>query len=233
MHRAEHAYVTRIALRQRVVLVVVRSQDGQEALQVAHARLRVTRGSRPHRIALEDVVSTAVVVVDVRSLRLRGVARLLVDLADVGNVVRRPVALRVTRHTHRHVLVQIGSHVLLDGQTWDLLDDPHDVLRLPRAIQIHGHPLRVSDPPRADLVVVGPAVVHLEGVHPRLGVVGEHVAHLASLPVTSLLGSYDEGGHGVGGAVLVQRLVVDGVRRLHGADAEAVHVEIVLRVDEA
>ena len=193
----------------------------------------MTRNSGAHSIASENVVSTAVIVVDVGGLRLRGVARLLVDLADVGDVVRRPVALRVTRATGHHVLVQIGSHVLLDGQTWDLLDDPHDVPRLSRAVQIHRHPLHVSHPLRADLVVVRSAVVHLERVHPRLRVVGEHVAHLASLPITPLRSGYDERGHRVGRAELVESLVVDGVRRLHGADAEAIHIEVVLRVDEA
>ena len=48
-----------------------------------------------------------------------------------------------------------------------------------------------------------------------------------------MISGYDERGHRVGSAVLVQLLVEDGVRRLHRAQTVAVHVEVVLRVDEA
>ena len=44
---------------------------------------------------------------------------------------------------------------------------------------------------------------------------------------------YDERGNRVGSALLVQLLVEDGVRRLQRAQTVAVHVEVVLRVDEA
>ena len=61
----------------------------------------------------------------------------------------------------------------------------------------------------------------------------EHVADLASLRLTARDEGYDERRNGVRRAVLVQLLVVDRVGRLHRADSEPVHVEIVLRVDEA
>lgn len=75
--------------------------------------------------------------------------------------------------------------------------------------------------------------MHREDVHPRLRVSRQHVAHLTSLPLTLLNHAHDERGNCLGHALLVQLVVVDRVRRLHRAQTEVVHVEVVLRVDEA
>lgn len=225
--------VLRVALRQRVRLVVVLAQDLLEVLHRLHVRLRVTPVAYTHRVSLEDVVAAAVVVVQIRRVRLLRVPALLVDLRNVGDVVGRPVALRLTRTSRSHVVVEERGHVLLDRQTGDLLHDPHHVLLLAVAVQVDRHPLPLTASRRAHLVVVRAAVVQSEDVHPRLRASRQHVAHLASLGVTPTIRGHDEGGHGLRHARLVQLVIVDGVRGLHRAQTELVHVKVILRVDEA
>lgn len=79
--------VLRIALGQRVSLVVVLAQNLLEILHCLHIGLRVTAASFAHGISLENVVAAAVVVVQVGRVRLLGVSALLIDLGDEGNVV--------------------------------------------------------------------------------------------------------------------------------------------------
>lgn len=86
-------------------------------------------------------MSRAIVVIVLRSGRLRGIARLLVDLADVRDVVRRPVALSLTRGNRGNRFAERAGDILLDGESGDLLDDPHQILGLLRAVQVHRHPL--------------------------------------------------------------------------------------------
>ena len=91
-------------------------------------------------------MSRAIVVIVLRSGRLRGIARLLVDLADVRDVVRRPVALSLTRGNRGNRFAERAGDILLDGESGDLLDDPHQILGLLRAVQVHRHPLTESFP---------------------------------------------------------------------------------------
>lgn len=112
----------------------------------SRAARRKRKREREYGIALEDVVSRAVVVVVFRGRWLRGIARFLVDFADVGDVVRRPVALSLNRGNRGNRLAERTRDVLLDGESRDLLDDPHQILGLLRAVQVHSHPLTESFP---------------------------------------------------------------------------------------
>lgn len=51
------------------------------------------------------------------------------------------------RSSISNILVQERRHVLLDGQSGDLLHDPHHVLLLAISIQINSHPLTTKRAP--------------------------------------------------------------------------------------
>ena len=160
--------VLRITLGQRVCLVVVLTQNLLEILHRLHIGLRVTPAPLAHGISLENVVAAAVVVVQVGRVGLLGVPALLVDLRDERNVVGGPVPLVFTGRHHAYILLQVGSHILLDRQSGDLLHNPHHILLLAVAVQVDCHPLPIIASSHIHLVVVRTAVVQREDVDPRL-----------------------------------------------------------------
>lgn len=88
-------HVLRVLLGERVGEVAVGAHDLLELLDRLDARLHVTPPLLAHSVPLEDVVATAIVVVVVGHLRLLVVAGSLADLREEGDVVGRPVALRL------------------------------------------------------------------------------------------------------------------------------------------
>ena len=86
-------------------------------------------------------MARAVVVIVFGRGGLRRIAGLLVDFSDVGDVVGGPVALSMNRRNRGNRLAKRGRDVFLDGESRDLLDDPHEVLGLLRAVEVHRHPL--------------------------------------------------------------------------------------------
>lgn len=60
-----------------------------------------------------------------------------------------------------------------------------------------------------------------------LTVVIKKVMHISPLQNT-----YNEGRNSIGRAILVEFLIENGIRGLHRTNSMAIHVEIILRVDE-
>ena len=144
----QFAYVARISLSERIVQIVVRAQNLQEPVEILDERLDEREDRGTNRVTLEDVVSRAVVVVVLRRGGLGRVARSLVDLSDVGDIVGGPVSLSLISRNRSNCLAKRASDIFFDGQSGDLLHDPHQILGLLRSVEVHGHPL-AGKPPAA------------------------------------------------------------------------------------
>lgn len=232
MKKAIEEYMLGVTFSKRIVLVVILSHDLLEVLHSLDLLLQMKQGTSLYGISLEDVVSTAVVVVNIRVGRLLGVTRELVDFRDVGDVVGSPVALSVSASLHTYILVEVRGDIFLHGGARDLLHNPHNVIRLAVTIQINSHPLPFTRHSKAYLVVVSTRVVLLEDIDPGLGVLSHHVGDLRSLRINSLQEGYNEGRNSFRDTVLVQFMIINSVGGLHGTNTVTVHVEIILTVNE-
>lgn len=220
-----------VLLGERVGQIAVGAHDLLELLDRLDARLRVTSRLRAYSVALEDVVATAVVVVVVRHLRLLVVAGLLADLREEGDVVGGPVALRRRRSALLRRRTGTNSRPAPASHRESA----------PRSTAGSRACRSRSGPPPSTTSRLAASLTWL--LYVPLLYFEKSSTHCFGSRASTLLTcercvgegrkDYDERRHRVGSAVLVQLLVEDGVRRLHRAQTVSVHVEIVLRVDEA
>ena len=134
-------------------------------------------------------------------LDLGGIAALVVNVLEVGDVVGGPVS----------GVAEVPGHVARVAASGDLLEDPEGAvfhaLALVELVVVEHHPL----------VVVEAAVVEGVVVHPLFGGGGQTVGQSAASPLE----------HGLRLDVLVQGLVPDGDGGLHDSQACGGDVEVV------
>lgn len=97
-------YMLRITFSQRIILIIILSHNLLEFFNRINLLLFMIHPySVPYSISSENVMSTAVIVIDIRGSRLSGITRLLIDLTNVRNVVRSPITLLINHaiiHLH-------------------------------------------------------------------------------------------------------------------------------------